>query len=621
MENDDPAWKFFAGTKPKQIFKPLSCNYCKQIGHINVVDSPCPQLLINMANDVCRICGNKGHRTGYCSFAKDACKFCDKTDHHELDKAKCKRQYCPPNWFFFPDNPKMSRKILNFNRFKPETFHLVQDIIDLYNVGRGVSSIGDENFSKNGPGVEKPSITINDPKDCHLDDFLERKKKSKQPRHISINEDKNTIKTYNKFSLLGESVDDDNEVIEVPDIDSEMPQPKKPRKSSKNSRKESKPEAESMDEVGLDELIRQIDSSFVPNAPTTQSSSSPNTDQSNNSKTTQSTVENVSTNVTTESTVNNGPTTNDTNSLFNSENLSNSQPDLTQLPNSQSIDLSEKPPDDWARENETCLPPPLFESATAESNDSSLINCTPPQPTVTNADICMDDDSDVTITNRFSTLSEDSKDLSYDTWNITYQNKLNTDQKVRLRVIQQAFETNQIGGNKKFDYYQKFMRRHNIDCLVTPQNHMFIYEQVRKIGDLPDFKSNPNKMKSVTAALNCISRLGYIDNSNQILPGFPDKSSIRTRVSSGNLELPNSSKMKSIKSRSFSGNDLAPRNSTIRKNSAANSSTVSLGVKTKLIKNSESLEVVKTKLKKGISSNSRNLSDVTIDLNSKNNSN
>lgn len=42
LDIDDPEWKYSSGARVVDSFKPLSCTYCKQIGHQNSIKGPCP---------------------------------------------------------------------------------------------------------------------------------------------------------------------------------------------------------------------------------------------------------------------------------------------------------------------------------------------------------------------------------------------------------------------------------------------------------------------------------------------------------------------------------------------------------------------------------------------------
>lgn len=187
-------------------------------------------------------------------------------------------------------------------------------------------------------------------------------------------------------------------------------------------------------------------------------------------------------------------------------------------PASSVSDQIQKTGDDGTAEADSDLPSPVFEPISGSSCDGLPPNFNP--PSVAEDIVVVEDNSNASAI--FSKLSHCSDDMSTDTWNITFPSKLSDAQKSRLNVIMKAFEFNQIGKNKKFDYYRRFMRRHNVDLIVTPENYKAIYAQVHSIGDLPDFKTNPAKLKMVTAALNCIVRLGFIDDRNKLLPGFPE---------------------------------------------------------------------------------------------------
>lgn len=607
LTTDDPEWFFSSGTKKREVFKPPSCTYCKQIGHVNTIDKPCPLLLINMVNDFCRTCEKKGHRTEYCSLRDQACKI----GHHFLDKEACKNQYCPPYWFFDPENPALSRNIKGFDRKNPSTFHLIASV----EVGSSVSS-GSVPSSASNLNVESSSQARSN--NSHLDDFVT--KKSKNSRPLSANQNSG-LTTVNRFSLLesDQAVDDDN-IVDFTDDSGESSGQTVPnlnqirlgnpaisfKKPKKRVRTNTQPVAnsplvnilspvseEADDDAMMDSVISQLDkelntqrSDTISESIFTQVANETNNKTMNSNTTDPNAM--VSLSVPTSTT---GPDSNASQQpdLPTSETVTcdDLAPDLTSLPVSQSSGHTEKPPDEIEAVSD--LPSPHFESASGSSCDgeSSLPDFNPPQ--VTEDDAMPVDDTETTLT--LSRLSDCSKEPSTDTWNITFQSKLDDIQKARLGVIKKAFETNQMGRNRKFDYFRRFMMRHNVDLLVTPGNYKSIFEQVQSIGDLPDFKSNQAKMKTVTAALNCIIRLGRIDNQNSILPGFPSNNAhlkTKARASSGDLlrlsfDSPQR-KSKPSRSRSFSGSETARSVSGGVKNGATNTSLELTNIKNKLSK-------------------------------------
>lgn len=530
-----------------------------------------------MANDWCRTCGQKGHRTEYCKNSENACRHCDKTDHHEMDKAKCKRQYCAPDWYFDIDNPKMSRKIKNFNRFDSSTYYLIAELKELSkSYGSCIESDEDTEVYRN-PDVANSLKTTS-----HADDFIVKKAKktSKKSKSVVINESQNSVKTFNKFAALQtpekdpDDADDemDQSVIEI--FSQDLDQPMKSKQSlnvnnrqlnpSKKSKKSNNVDKKSDEDLDISHILHEVDQNILNSSTETIKDNSDATTQppadSNNELTVDSVQRlNDDYNKTTGLIVQQTNNTNVNTSLpvqsTNSASIFD-EPETSGLPNSQQI-FNDKPPD-------LGDPPEQAQMQGLGEKDNSTIlpNCQPPKVSV---DDVMYGDSDVTIT-ACSSLIENSKDLSHDTWCITYkkENNCTDEQMARLNVIIKSFELNQIGKNKKFDFYKNFMKRHNVNCIVTPENYSDIYRQVQKICDLPDYRSRPAKLRMVQAALNSIEKLGFIDDQNNKLPGFSEKPKMQLSRSNGDFSSRNT-KMVS-RQRSLSGDALIlkPNNNKVK---------------------------------------------------------